>query len=211
MKILIAEDEPVTRLRMEALLKGWGYDVTAVQNGREAWERLQHPGGPRLVITDWQMPEMTGDQLCRIARENTSTRSLYIIIFTASRVEKEDLVRGLGSGADDYLVKPVDPSELRARLRVGERVLALQSELEQRVHDLEKALREVQQLQDLLPICSYCKKVRDDKNYWHQVENYITHHTGVRVTHGICPTCFQAQMEELGRIAPEAPGTSTAV
>jgi DNA-binding response OmpR family regulator len=161
------------------------------------------------VITDWHMPGMMGDQLCRKARENASTRSLYIILFTASRVAKEDLVCALGSGADDYLVKPVDPAEFHARLRVGERVLALQSELEQRVRDLEKAIREVQELQDLLPIFSYCKKVRDDKNYWHQVENYMVHRTGARVTHGICPTCFQAQMEQLGRISPDAPAGST--
>lgn len=197
MKILFAEDEPVTRARTEALLASWGYQVIPVESGSQAWAVLQQPDAPQLVLTDWQMPEITGQELCRLAREKAPERSLYIIILTASRIAKADLITGLSSGADDYLLKPVDPAELRARLRVGERVLGLQNALESRVRELEEAARQINELRDLLPICCYCKKVRDDQNFWHQVENYITHRTGARISHGICPACFQTQMDQL--------------
>jgi sigma-B regulation protein RsbU (phosphoserine phosphatase) len=96
----------------------------------------------------------------------------------------------LEAGADDYLTKPFDPQELRARIKVGERILGLQTSLAERVTELEDALSRVKQLQGLLPICSYCKKIRDDQNYWEQVESYISKHTEAQFSHGICPDCY---------------------
>ena len=103
-------------------------------------------------------------------------------------------MRGLEGGADDYIVKPFDLKELRARIRVGVRVLNLQSRLTERLQALEQALHQVTQLQGLLPICSYCKKIRNDQNYWQQVEEYVAAHADVQFSHGICPSCFENEL-----------------
>src|SRR5438105_4818844 len=116
---------------------------------------------------------------------------------------------GLGAGADDYIVKPFEREELRARVQVGFRMLALQAALADRVRELEEALTRVKQLQGLLPICSYCKKVRDDRNYWQQVETYIEGHSDAQFTHGICPECrekyVEPELERLRRIREARP------
>ena len=188
MRILIAEDDPVSRRLLQAALVKWGYEVVVTTNGKEAWEVLQQPGAPSLLVLDWLMPETDGVEVCRQARETPALKSAYIILLT-SRGSKEDIVEGLQAGADDYVTKPFDHGELRARVQVGSRVVQLQSALADRVKELEEAIANVKQLQGLLPICSYCKKIRDDGNYWHRVESYIAGHANVRFSHGICPDC----------------------
>jgi sigma-B regulation protein RsbU (phosphoserine phosphatase) len=188
MKVLIAEDDPVSRRLLQAALIKWGYEVIVTTNGKEAWEALQQPGAPSLLVLDWLMPETDGVEVCRQARETPALKSAYIILLT-SRGSKEDIVQGLQAGADDYVTKPFDHGELRARVQVGSRVVQLQSALADRVTELEEAIANVKQLQGLLPICSYCKKIRDDGNYWHRVESYIAGHANVRFSHGICPEC----------------------
>ncbi len=188
MKILIAEDDSVSRRLLQAALVKWGYDVTVTADGRAAWEVLQSADPPRLLILDWLMPEMDGIEVCREVRRTEALKSAYIILLT-SRGSKEDLIQGLEGGADDYVTKPFDHGELRARVQVGARVVGLQHTLAQRVQELEEAINSVKTLQGLLPICCYCKKIRDDGNYWHRVESYISGHANVRFSHGICPDC----------------------
>ncbi len=197
MKVLIAEDDPVTMKMMTGLLEKWGYEVVPARDGTEAWEILRHDDAPSLAIVDWHMPGMKGDELCRAARVEWPEKPLYILLVTARRTRVEDKVSGLNSGADDYLVKPFDPPEMRARLQVGERVLKLQMELRRRVGELEQMVTQVRQLQGLLPICVHCKKIRDDQNYWHQVETYISARSEAEFTHSICPSCFETHMKKL--------------
>ena len=196
MKVLIAEDDPVSRRLLQAALVKWGYEVTVTGNGREAWEALRNPDAPSLLVLDWLMPEMDGVEVCREARKPEALKSSYIILLT-SRGSKEDIVQGLEAGADDYVTKPFDHGELRARVQVGSRVVQLQSALADRVNELEEAMANVKQLQGLLPICCYCKKIRDDGNYWHRVESYITGHANVRFSHGICPDCSEKLKADL--------------
>jgi len=190
MRILIAEDDAVSRRRLEATLQKWGYEVLAVEDGLAAWEVLQGEMPPPLAILDWMMPGMDGIEVCRKVRERSPSRPLYIIVLTA-RGSREDVVAGLQAGGDDYVTKPFDREELHARVKVGLRVLQLQMNLADRVRELEEALARVKQLQGLLPICSYCKKIRDDQNYWQQVEGYISEHSEAVFSHGICPDCFE--------------------
>jgi DNA-binding response OmpR family regulator len=185
MKILVAEDQAVSRHILAANLHKWGYDVTAVEDGTRAWEALQAEDAPQLVILDWLMPGMDGIEICRQLRQRPQTRPIYLILLTARRGQ-EDKIHGLQAGADDYITKPFNGEELRARVQVGIRVLELQGALAQRVRELEEALSS----QGLLPICSYCKKIRDDQNYWQQVEGYISDHSEAQFSHGICPDCY---------------------
>lgn len=196
MKVLIAEDDPVSRRLLQAALVKWGYDVTTTSNGQEAWQALQSPNAPSLLILDWLMPEMDGVEVCREARKSVAHKSAYIILLT-SRGSKEDIVQGLEAGADDYVTKPFDHGELRARVQVGSRVVQLQTALADRVQELEEAISSVKTLQGLLPICCYCKKIRDDGNYWHRVESYIAGHANVRFSHGICPDCSDKMKADL--------------
>jgi len=124
-RVLIADDDPVARRILEALLGKYGYDVVSVCDGTEALEELQKPEGPNLVISDWMMPGMDGLELCRKSRELNRSDYIYFIILT-TKGRKEDTVQGLEAGADDYLVKPFDQSELRCRIKIGERILDLE-------------------------------------------------------------------------------------
>jgi sigma-B regulation protein RsbU (phosphoserine phosphatase) len=187
-RVLIAEDDAVSRHLLEATLVKWGYEVVVTTDGLQALEVLSQPDAPSLAILDWMMPGLDGSQVCGKARALAGERLLYMILLTA-KGRKEDIVQGLTAGADDYVVKPFDRAELKARINAGERILRLQAELAARVKELELALANVKLLQGLLPICCYCKKIRDDKNYWQQVDTYIGDHSEAQFTHGICPDC----------------------
>jgi DNA-binding response OmpR family regulator len=199
-RILIAEDDPISRRVLESSLTNWGYEVVTTDNGRDALEHLSGTTAPPLAILDWMMPELDGPTVCHRLRQESKGRMTYVIMLTA-RSRKEDVAAGLTAGADDYLVKPFDRNELQARIQVGERILRLQAELTARVQELELALTRVKLLSGLLPICCYCKKIRNDQNYWQQVETYVKDHSEAEFSHGICPDCYEKmvmpQLKEL--------------
>jgi CheY-like chemotaxis protein len=197
LEVLVADDESVSRRRLEGALAGWGFRVRVARDGTQAWQLFQDAAAP-LVVLDWIMPGLDGAEVCRRIRAHPAGASAHVILLSA-RGERGDRVAGLAAGADDYLAKPFDREELRARLRVGERVLALQSELRRRVSELEQALAQVKQLRGLLPICAYCKKVRADNDYWQQLESYVAARTEASFTHGICPHCAAQLREEMAR------------
>lgn len=198
MRILIADDDPVCRFMLEDLLTDWGHEVVAVADGAAAWQVLQSAEAPSLAVLDWMMPGLDGISVCQKARALSATPAPHLILLT-SRQEKGSVVTGLQSGADDYVFKPFDPDELRARIDVGIRITGLQQNLAERVRELEQALAHVKRLQGILPICSYCRKVRNDQNYWQQVEGYISEHSEARFSHSICPDCLPAVMEAARR------------
>jgi len=208
MRILIAEDEAVSRRLLQQTLQRWGFEAVVASDGLQAWDLLSAAEAPQLAILDWMMPGVDGLELCRRVRALDAQLPVYLMLLT-SRSAREDIVAGLQAGADDYVVKPFHEAELRARVQVGVRVVQLQLSLADRVHDLEEALSRVKQLQGLLPICSYCKKIRDDRNYWQQVEQYVTDRTEARFTHGICPTCYERHIKpELDGLRGEEPRKS---
>ena len=194
MRVLIAEDDPVSRRVLEAMLRKWEHDVIVTTDGIQAWEKLQREDAPKLAILDWMMPGMDGVEVCRRAREASGKQPTYIILLTA-RDQSENIVAGLQAGADDYVVKPFDREELRARVQAGVRIVELQSSLADRVRELEDALSQIKQLRGMLPICSYCKKIRNDEDYWERVEDYIGDHLEAQFTHGICPDCYEKIVE----------------
>jgi sigma-B regulation protein RsbU (phosphoserine phosphatase) len=189
MKILIAEDDSISRRILQTLLQKWGYEVVVTADGAEAWDILSQDDSPRIAILDWMMPKMDGVSVCRMVRERWERGYIYIIILTG-KDQKEDIVTALNAGADDYVNKPFDQEELKSRIRAGIRIVQLEVDLSMKIAALQEALNHVKHLQGLLPICAYCKKVRDDKNYWHQVEDYVTNKSEVVFSHSICPECY---------------------
>jgi sigma-B regulation protein RsbU (phosphoserine phosphatase) len=192
MQILLADDDAGYRLLVKTALVQWGYQPIVAADGTMAWNLLHSPEAPPIAILDWMMPGYSGLELCRKLRQQT--KSIYLILLTANR-EKADIIEGLQTGADDYITKPFDRQELFARLQTGVRIVQLQQNLEKRVTDLENALAQVNHLSGLLPICCYCKNIRDDQNYWQRVEDYVSANTEVRFSHGICPNCYKAVVE----------------
>lgn len=190
MRILIAEDEPTSRNLLTAVLKKRAYDVVATGDGAEALRVMQQPDAPRLVILDWMMPEIDGLEVCRRIREISTGNPPYIIMLT-TRGDTEDIIAGLDAGADDYLVKPYNSSELRARVTAGQRIVALQDSLAQKVDELAGALSRIRTLQGILPICSFCKKILDDREVWRQMEEYVSAHSEAQFSHGVCPECMK--------------------
>jgi CheY-like chemotaxis protein len=201
-RILVADDDAICRCLLETTLARWGHEVVSCTTGGEAWVHLSGSAAPELAILDWMMPELDGPEVCRRLRSAAPPNPPYLVLLT-TRSRRDDVVEGLDAGADDYMIKPFDLEELRARVHAGGRIVQLQAALSERVRELEAALAQVKQLQGLLPICSYCKRIRDDENYWEQVELYIGKHSGAQFSHGICPACFEEhvrpQLEELSR------------
>jgi len=200
-KVLIAEDDSVSNEMLAFLVKQWGYQAVPAHDGAEAWETLQQADPPPLAILDWLMPQLDGIEVCRRARARPELKRIYMIMLT-SMTRPDEIVAGLQSGANDYVVKPFKAPELHARIDAGARMVALQAELGERVSQLEKALSEVKQLSGIVPICSYCKKIRDDTNYWERVEDYFSRHTEAKFSHSFCPECYEKfikpQLSEMG-------------
>ena len=195
MRILIAEDDVTSRTALIEVLERQGHEVVAAVNGAEAWSELLRPDAPALAILDWMMPEMDGLEVVRRIRDRQTERPPFLVMLTA-RAGTADVIAGLGAGANDYLAKPVDPGELRARIEVGRRMLELQAILAWKVDELREALAQIKTLRGIVPICSSCKKIRDDQGYWNQVEVYVRDHTEAEFSHGLCPECMHKLYSE---------------
>lgn len=137
MKILIAEDDPISRRLLEATLRRWGHEVEVTVNGSQAVHALQRPDAPRVAVVDWMMPNLDGLEVCRRVRER-AVPYVYVVLLTA-KDRREDMLQGLDAGADDFLVKPFDTYELQARLRTGQRIIDLQQSLLEAHHALREA------------------------------------------------------------------------
>jgi len=190
LRVLVADDEGVSRTVVGAMLKKAGYPVVFANDGEQAWRELDSDDPPALALLDWEMPGLQGPEIVQRIRSKQLPSPTYVILLTG-RDSSADIVQGLRAGADDYVTKPANEDELIARVSVGARVVQLQSALADRVRSLEEALANVKALQTLLPMCAYCKSVRNDHNYWEKVETYFTQHSNVAFTHSYCPNCYE--------------------
>ena len=184
----IVEDDSSTRRLLENLTSLLGYKVESYADGSEAWDAfaLNHP---QIVISDWKMPGKDGLELCRRLRESHADTYTYFILVTAQRRSRANMETALEAGVDDFLKKPIGSEEIWNRLRVAGRILSFN--------------RQVKTLESLIPICAYCKKVRNDDDLWEQIEQYVNERTGADFTHSICPPCMdkhvRPQMEAYKR------------
>ena len=189
-RVLIAEDDLVSAKILTAFLQRLDYAVVTAPNGDEAW-RAFDAKPTRLIVSDWMMPSSDGLSLCEKVRARPNTPYTYFILLTASRTTPENYELAMDAGVDDFLTKPIDREALEMRLRVAERILKLTAE--------------IRQLKELIPICAYCRKVRDEDDYWQQVETYIQQETDSRFSHGACPDCYAQQIAELEATTSAAP------
>jgi sigma-B regulation protein RsbU (phosphoserine phosphatase) len=194
-KVLVVEDDPFFQRVLMKRLAGEGYQVFAASDGREGMKAIVS-FEPDLVISDWMMPEVDGLELCQSVKTGLRESAPYFILLTA-KGEVNNKLLALDTGADDYLVKPCDQGELMARVRAGLRIVLLTQELRATVEtlhvtnaELTSARAEVERLsKEMLPICAFCRKVRDSDGAWHSLEDYIAQRTQADFTHGICPEC----------------------
>jgi phosphoserine phosphatase RsbU/P len=189
-RVLLAEDEPVTRRLLEAQMTRFGFDVTSVPDGLRAWDALQNADAPSLVVLDWNMPGLDGPDVCRKIRESARSGYTYMLLVTA-RNAKSDVVQGLSAGADDFISKPVDPDELHARLKTGERIVRLEHTLATQVKELQAASEHVRELQGMIPICMHCKRIRNQSQIWEKVETYIETRSEAKFSHALCSECLE--------------------
>jgi CheY-like chemotaxis protein len=176
MKILLVDDELVAQTMLRRMLEQLGHQVVPANHGMEALSIFQDDP-VNIVISDWHMPQMDGIELCQAIRTVQKAGYTYFVLISATPLDVEKYAEATAQGIDDFLVKPIRPQEIAIRLLVAERII--------------KFTTEIKQLKTLLPICSYCKKIRNDGNYWKQIETYISETTGSFFSHGICPTCYE--------------------
>ena len=174
MKILVVDDDASIRLLVKTVVQELGHEAAEAAGGVEAWGRLS-ASPVHVVVIDWMMPDLDGLELCRRIRAQVAQEYTYVILLTALDAKSHYLM-AIDAGIDDFLTKPFDPDLLVARLRVAERILGLR--------------RHVDHLERLLPICMYCKKIRDGAGQWMRVEDFLKRETSRQLTHGICDHCY---------------------
>ena len=186
--IIIADDDMVAHTRLKAMLQGLGYEPRGFANGADAWNAFEKKPS-RIVISDWQMPGLDGVDFCKRVRTRPDTPYTYFILVTAEFITDDDYTNAIAADVDDFLVKPLRRDAIWRRLHVARRIL--------------RFTNHIQQLEQLLPICMYCKRIRDgeqedSETKWQQMEEYIHDRTGSEFSHGICPDCVERISKEWG-------------
>lgn len=188
-KILVVDDEKANRNILVNILKD--YSVILARNGKQALERAASENKPDLILLDIVMPKPDGFEVCQILKNNKKTATIPII-FISGRRNTEDIVKGFNLGGADYVTKPFQPEELLARIETH-------LKLETTINNLKIALSQVKTLSGLIPICSSCKKIRNDEGFWDRVEVYITENSEAKLTHSICPDCIKKLYPEISQ------------
>jgi len=178
----MAEDDPISARVLQATLSKFGYEPVVARDGAEAWDKFDREPF-RVIVSDWMMPGLDGLSLCQKVRAREQTLYTYFILLTATSTKAENYELASAAGVDDFLTKPLDREAIRMRLAVAERIL--------------KYTAEIRQLREMIPICVYCRKVRDEHECWDPVETYIQKQTGSRFTHAACPACYDREVERL--------------
>jgi len=187
MKILLVDDIPENISALALALESEGFDIKTAASGEQALQHV-HNNSPDLILLDIKMNGMDGFDTCRALKKGDATKDIPVIFLTVSK-ETEDIVKCFACGGVDYIAKPFRQEEVCARVRTHLYLRTLMKDKEKLIGDLQQALAKVKTLSGLLPICSSCKKIRDDKGYWNQIETYIRERSEADFTHGICPAC----------------------
>lgn len=174
MNVLVVEDDATSRALLVGGLRKLGHEAVTAADGAEAWDLLL-AGGPRVVVSDWMMPKLDGLELCRRVRERRGQPYVYFILLTGTMLGGDHHARAMEEGVDDFLTKPLDLEALRLRLRVAERIVTL--------------TERVRTLEGILPMCAYCRRIRDEKGGYSSLEDFVSDKTPTQFSHGVCPEC----------------------
>jgi len=182
MKVLVAEDDRTSRALLQGALLKLGYEVVEAVDGASAWDALARNGAPRIVVSDWVMPDTDGLELCRRVRGRKDAPYVYFILLTGKMLGAGHYAKAMDDGVDDFLTKPLDIDALRIRLRVAERIV----QLTERVRTLE----------GILPMCAYCRRIRDERGAYQSLEDFVSAKTPAQFSHGVCPECAKKHFSE---------------
>lgn len=194
-KILVVDDDPDILFATSRVIKKAGYQTFTADSGETAMEAVRTID-PDLILMDVVMPDAEGTELCRRIKNDPNFKGIYVLLTSGTRVESEQQADGLDSGADGYIARPLSNRELLSRVDSMVRILRAERGRDLLIVELKKAISEIKQLSGLLPICSHCKKIRDDKGYWSQLESYIRDHSDAEFSHSICPDCAKKHYPE---------------
>jgi len=202
-KILVTDDDPDILELNSTILRKVGYEVYEASTAKETLEMVR-THRPDLIILDVILPDMRGTRLCRMIKDDPDLRGPFIILMSGVQISSNNQAKGLNVGADGYLVKPVSKKEFIARVQAMERIkqaedalMETKKEQEATIEKLQKALEEIKTLRGLIPICAWCKKIRDDEGYWDELEVYLSKHSEAVFSHGLCPECSKAMKKKI--------------
>ncbi len=200
-KIMIVDDDPDVLFATTRLVKKAGYTVMEASTG-EAAIKTARDQKPDIILLDVVLPDIMGTELCRQIKADPRAGGGYVLLTSGMKTASDQQADGLDAGADGYIARPVSNRELIARINAMVRILTAERERDQVIEELRQALAKIKQLSALLPICMHCKKIRDDKGYWSEIETYIRENTDTEFSHSICRECAQKHYPELNLFDP---------
>ncbi len=188
-RILVCDDDPIVLRATSRVLRSAGYDVSEALTGETCLQAIQEKR-PDMLLLDVMLPDINGIEICKRIKADPNLRTIFVVLLSGL-TESDRQAEGLESGADGYIGKPIASRELLARVDAMVRIIKAERERDKLIRELQDAMANIKILRGLLPICASCKKIRDDKGYWNQLETYILKHSEAEFTHGICPDCMQ--------------------
>ena len=195
-KILVVDDDPDILLATARVIQKAGFSVIKASTGSEALRKAKE-NKPDLIFLDVILPDAEGPELCKQIKTDPFFQGTFVVLISGKKIASDDQADGLDVGADGYIARPISNRELTARTRAMVRILIAERERDRLIAELKEALSKVKTLSGLLPICAGCKKIRDDKGYWNQIEQYLNEHSDAIMSHGICPECAKKYYPDL--------------
>lgn len=205
-KVLVVDDYAGNVFLSSTLLKTAGYEVLEATTGKECLDAV-HSHHPDLILLDVMLPDMSGIEICRQIKSDKNMKDIFVILASGIQVSSEHQAEGLDIGADGYITRPISNKEFLARIQAGERIKRAEDALRKKereqqalISQLREALAEIKTLKGCIPICAWCRKIRDDEGSWDQLEAYISKHTDASFSHGLCPDCFEKSRAEMKKL-----------
>ena len=195
-KILIVEDDPDLLFATARIVRSAGYKVLTASTASQCMEIVKN-SRPDLILLDVNLPDADGQALCGQLKADSAPNNIFVVLISGSKTDSSEQAEGLDSGADGYIARPITNRELLARVNAMVRILRAERERDRVIVQLKETLARVKKLSGLLPICAGCKKIRDDKGYWNQIELYLKEHSDAIMSHGICPECAKKYYPDL--------------